>query len=73
MANNQGLYNGFLAAGLIWSAVQPVRWVSRQLQSFFPSCVLVTGIYGAATVNKRNLFIQALPVTASLCPVLLDV
>lgn len=57
LAANQGLYNGFLAAGLIWSL-----W-SEQLSmaTFFLSCVVIAGIFGGATVNRRIFFIQAIP------------
>ena len=59
MGANQGLYNGFLAAGLIWglalgSASHPVKY-------FFLLCVLIAGIFGAATVAPKILFIQAVP------------
>lgn len=64
LAANQGLYNGFLAAGLFWglwlgSAGQPVK-------VFFLLCVLVAGLYGAATANRRILFIQAVPAALGL-------
>lgn len=64
LAANQGLYNGFLAAGLFWglylgSAGQPVK-------VFFLMCVLVAGLYGAATANRRILFVQALPAAIGL-------
>ncbi|MDX3775171.1 DUF1304 domain-containing protein [Chromatiaceae bacterium AAb-1] len=64
MAANQGLYNGFLAAGLGWglwlgAAGEPVK-------IFFLSCVLIAGIYGAATANRKILFIQAVPAAIAL-------
>lgn len=64
LAANQGLYNGFLAAGLVWGLTlgaggQPVK-------VFFLLCVLVAGVYGAATANKRILFIQAIPAAIGL-------
>lgn len=64
LAANQGLYNGFLAAGLFWGlwlgpAGQPVK-------VFFLVCVLLAGIYGAATANKRILVIQAVPAAIGL-------
>jgi hypothetical protein len=52
--DNQGLYNGFLAAGLIWSAVHPDRWVSRQLSFFFLGCMLVAEIYGARLSTSKS-------------------
>jgi putative membrane protein len=64
LAANQGLYNGFLAAGLIWSLFAgPV--LQRPLEIFFASCVVIAGIYGGLTVTRRILVIQALP--AALC------
>ena len=60
MAANQGLYNGFLVAGLIWGALasDPVGF---QVRVFFLACVIVAGVYGAATVNRRILFVQGVP------------
>ena len=69
LAANQGLYNGFLAAGLIWSLWLGVDGSSIKL--FFLSCVLIAGIYGAATANKKILFIQAIPAAIGLTLVLL--
>jgi len=67
LAANQGLYNGFLAAGLLWSLVRGD--VSTQL--FFLVCVVVAGVYGAATVGKKILFVQALPAALAIVAVLL--
>ncbi len=64
LAANQGLYNGFLAAGLIWSLVAEHR--AFELQIFFLTCVIVAGVYGAATVGKKILYIQALPAAIAL-------
>src|SRR4029078_2247211 len=58
LAGNQGLYNGFLAAGLIWSLVE-AHALARQLAIFFLTCVLVAGLYGGATANKRIWLLQA--------------
>lgn len=66
LAANQGLYNGFLAAGLLWGALHPVPEVGRQVQLFFLACVVVAGLYGAATVSRRIFFLQALPALAAL-------
>lgn len=67
LAANQGLYNGFLAAGLMWSLYLGfIGTEATHIKIFFLSCVLVAGIYGAATVNKRILYIQALPATIGL-------
>jgi putative membrane protein len=62
---NQGLYNGFLAAGLFWglSLGEPL---GLGVKIFFLICVLVAGLYGAATANKRILFIQAVPAALAL-------
>ena len=57
LAANQGLYNGFLAAGLLYG----VATASREFELFFLACVSLAGLYGAATVNKRIFFVQALP------------
>ncbi len=69
LAANQGLYNGFLAAGLIWGLLQGSGGTSVKV--FFLSCVLVAGVYGAATASKKILFIQALPAAIGLALVLL--
>ena len=65
LAKNQGLYNGFLSAGLIWGALAGGD-IGRPVQSFFLGCVVVAGVYGAATVNKRIFFVQALPALLGL-------
>jgi len=69
LAANQGLYNGFLAAGLVWgltlgSAGNPVK-------VFFLGCVLVAGLFGALTVGRKILFVQALPAALAIIAVLL--
>jgi putative membrane protein len=66
LAANQGLYNGFLAAGLIWGLVHPVAGFGFQIKVFFLLCVVVGGIYGAATVSRRILFVQAAPAVLAL-------
>lgn len=61
MAANQGLYNGFLATGLTWSLlIADVNW-SKNVALFFLICVAIAGIYGAMSVSKRILFVQAVP------------
>ncbi|MEM6772530.1 MAG: DUF1304 domain-containing protein [Bacteroidota bacterium] len=61
MAANQGLYNGFLAAGLIWTFfINDPEWQDN-VALFFLGCVAVAGIYGALTVEKKIFFVQALP------------
>ena len=64
LAANQGLYNGFLAAGLIWGLILGVAGTS--ITVFFLACVLIAGAYGAATVSKRILWIQAAPAAVAL-------
>jgi putative membrane protein len=63
LAANQGLYNGFLAAGLVWSF-----WAANgfEIRVFFLACVVVAGLYGAATASRSILFVQALPAIAAL-------
>ncbi len=60
-AKNQGVYNLFLAAGLVWAIIHPDAAVARQLGLFFCGCIIVAGIVGAATANIRILFVQAVP------------
>ncbi len=61
MAANQGLYNGFLAAGLIWSLlIKDELWQSN-VALFFLICVAIAGIYGAITASKKILYVQAIP------------
>jgi putative membrane protein len=66
LAANQGLYNGFLAAGLVWGLVQAVPGFAFQIKVFFLLCVIVAGIYGAATVSRRILLVQAVPAAIAL-------
>ena len=70
LAANQGLYNGFLAAGLIWALTEP-RLFALPLSLFFLLCVLIAGIYGGFTANRRIWLIQALPAALALVAVLL--
>lgn len=66
LAANQGLYNGFLAAGLIWTLfIEDHRWAFF-IAVFFLTCVIVAGIYGAATASKKIFFVQALPAIVAL-------
>jgi putative membrane protein len=61
LAANQGLYNGFLAGGLIWSIlIQDAVW-SNHVACFFLTCVIIAGIYGAVTASKSIFYIQAVP------------
>jgi putative membrane protein len=66
LAANQGLYNGFLAAGLVWGLVQGVPGFAFQIKVFFLLCVITAGIYGAVTVSRRILLVQALPAAIAL-------
>ena len=65
LAANQGLYNGFLGAGLVWALLAPVE-LARPLTFFFAGCVLVAGLYGGATANKRIYLMQGLPAALTL-------
>jgi len=64
LAANQGLYNGFLAAGLVWGLIEGPAGLPIKL--FFLCCVLAAGIYGAATANRKILYVQALPAAVGL-------
>lgn len=67
LAANQGLYNGFLAAGLIWSLIETNFIHSHSLKIFFLSCVIIAGIYGAYSTKKVKLFyIQSVPAIIAL-------
>ena len=61
LAANQGLYNGFLAAGLIWGLIAYGVQAGRPILTFFLVCIVIAGVYGAATVSRRILLIQAVP------------
>ena len=72
LAANQGLYNGFLAAGLIWSFfISDLTW-QMNVRYFFLGCVAVAGIYGAATADKKILFVQTVPALAAIIAGLLS-
>jgi putative membrane protein len=66
LAANQGLYNGFLVAGLVWGMVAD----KSDVQLFFLACVVVAGVFGAATVNRRILLVQAVPGVVAFAAVL---
>ena len=70
LAANQGLYNGFLAAGLFWGL--SLGDAGASVKVFFLCCVLVAGLYGAATANRKILFIQAIPAAIALILLLLS-
>jgi len=66
LAMNQGLYNGFLAAGLLWGLA-----AGQNVQIFFLACVIVAGVFGALTASRKILWVQALPGLVALLLVLL--
>ncbi len=72
MAANQGLYNGFLAAGLFWALflIKDAVW-KKNVAIFFLLCVIVAGVYGAATASKNIFFVQALPAILALLSLVL--
>jgi putative membrane protein len=70
LAANQGLYNGFLAAGLLWGVAEGAAGFG--IKVFFLCCVLVAGLFGAATASQKILFVQALPAAIGLALVLLS-
>ncbi|PKM04985.1 MAG: DUF1304 domain-containing protein [Gammaproteobacteria bacterium HGW-Gammaproteobacteria-6] len=69
LAANQGLYNGFLSAGLIWGLFQGAA--GYDFKVFFLLCVIVAGVYGAATASRKILFVQAVPGLVALLLVIL--
>jgi putative membrane protein len=66
LAANQGLYNGFLAAGLLWGLFAYGIVSGRAILTFFLACVFVAGLYGGATVNRRIILIQSVPAAIAL-------
>lgn len=66
LAANQGLYNGFLAAGLLWAVVE----VKQDVALFFLGCVVVAALYGAYSVSKRIFYVQGVPAIAAITAVL---
>ena len=71
LAANQGLYNGFLAAGLGWSLLIGDAVWAKNVAMFFLGCVIVAGIYGAMTASKKILYVQAVPAIIALLVLLL--
>lgn len=69
LAANQGLYNGFLAAGLLWGLIGSGGYDAL---IFFLSCIIIAGLYGAATVNRTILFLQALPAAIAMVLLILN-
>jgi putative membrane protein len=72
LAQNQGLYNGFLAAGLLWGLIHPDPSVGVQIKVCFLLFVLIAGLYGAWTVSKKILVLQAVPALLTLALVLVS-
>lgn len=72
LAANQGLYNGFLSAGLVWGLLTSPPSQALAVKTFFLLCVIVAGAYGAMTVSKRIFFIQAVPAILALMILLLS-
>lgn len=70
LAANQGLYNGFLAAGLVWGLTRGAG--GTDIKVFFLTCVLVAGVYGALTASRKILYVQALPAAIALVLVMLS-
>lgn len=66
LAANQGLYNGFLFAGLVWALFERNQFFAKKISIFFLGCVIVAGVYGAYSVSLRILYIQALPAFLAL-------
>ncbi|MCG8329964.1 MAG: DUF1304 domain-containing protein [Chitinophagales bacterium] len=72
LAANQGLYNGFLAAGLIWTFfIKNMEW-RENVAIFFLSCIVIAGIYGSMTAERKIFFVQALPALIALVLLLLS-
>ena len=71
LAANQGLYNGFLAAGLIWSLIHPSAAIGTQICLFFLGCVIVAAVYGGLTAKRSILWVQGGPALIALLLVLL--
>jgi putative membrane protein len=72
LAANQGLYNGFLAAGLFWTFfISDVQW-HNNVALFFLTCVAVAGLYGSFTVTRKILYIQAVPALLTIALILIN-
>jgi putative membrane protein len=72
LAANQGLYNGFLAAGLVWALlINDLEW-QKNISLFFLSCVAIAGIYGSFTASKKIFYIQALPAIITIILILIS-
>ncbi|KAF2790076.1 DUF1304-domain-containing protein [Melanomma pulvis-pyrius CBS 109.77] len=71
LALNQGLYNGFLAAGLVWGILHPQAEIGRQINLFFLGCVGVAGVVGGLTVKSKIIAVQTVPALLAIAGVLL--
>jgi putative membrane protein len=71
LAANQGLYNGFLAAGLIWALLISDAVWAKNVAMFFLGCVIVAGVYGGLTASRKIIYVQAVPAALALAAVLL--
>lgn len=71
LAANQGLYNGFLAAGLFWGLFHPTDSIGYQIKFFFLFCVMIAAIYGGVTAKKSILIVQGLPALIAFCSLLI--
>jgi putative membrane protein len=72
LASNQGLYNGFLSAGLLWSLITNSPEHAERIKIFFLGCVTIAGIYGAWSVSKKVLLVQAAPAIVGLILIFLS-
>jgi putative membrane protein len=73
LAANQGLYNAFLVAGLFWALYKGLPGPGQEIAQFFLSCVIVAGLYGAATAARRIVWVQTVPAVLALAAVLAGV
>ncbi len=73
LAANQGLYNGFLSAGLLWGVLERSAEHAQDIKTFFLSCVAIAGLYGAASVSRKLFFVQALPALMALVFILFGI
>jgi len=71
LAANQGLYNGFLAAGLIWALIAGPQGAGMAPATFFLCCIAIAGLYGAATASRKILFIQTIPALIAMAALFL--
>lgn len=72
LAMNMGLYNGFLAVGLLWGLLYPIEFVSVQIQLFFLVLIIIAGVFGGLTAKRSIIFIQALPAALAAIFVLMQ-